>query len=600
MRPALLQTTLAVVVALATGAPGQARAQTVPDDALIARVIADLPDAIVTQHSRPQTLQARMAAAGVPAVSLAVFRDGQLAWARAWGHRDAALGGAVDATTLFQAASISKPVAALGAVLLAEAGKLALDADIGRGVPGWQAPGAITPRQLLSHTAGLSVSGFQGYAVGEAVPTTAQVLAGAAPANSPPVRVDGPVGREARYSGGGYVLLQALMAERAGQPFGAWMQAAVLAPLGMDRSSFAQPLPALAAPDAASGHQQGRPLPGRWHTYPELAAAGLWTTPTELGRVAAELQTALAGRPSRLLTPARAQQMLTPQAGGFGLGWVLDTRAGEPLFGHLGLNAGFEALLAASANPRGPQHAVVVMTNGQGGTALAQALLRAVAREVGWAAHAPRQVVAQALAPADLAALEGLYRGGGQSVAVEVLDGVAHLRDGGWQRAPLVPLSATRFAVENRPFDLLFSPAGTAGPGSVIRLDGDTPVRLQQTAPPLAGGPAPVPLLRGNMNGWGTDAAFNTPAEPGANHPWALIITLPAGLAEFKVAAADWDSLNLGAALGAGPIRPGQDVRLAPMGDNLRLAVDRAGRYQFSVSVDDPLRPRLQVQRLAD
>ena len=125
-----------------------------------------------------------MAAAGVPAVSVAVFRDGHLAWARAWGLRDATVGGTVDTSTLVQAASISKPVTALGAMRLSEDGRLALDADIGRAVPGWQAPALITPRQLLSHTAGLSVSGFPGYAAGQPLPTTAQVLAGGAPANT--------------------------------------------------------------------------------------------------------------------------------------------------------------------------------------------------------------------------------------------------------------------------------------------------------------------------------------------------------------------------------------------------------------------------------
>lgn len=300
-----------------------------------------------------------MAAAGVPAVSVAVFRDGHLAWARAWGLRDATVGGTVDTSTLFQAASISKPVTALGAMRLSEDDRLALDADIGQAVPGWQAPALFTPRQWLSHTAGLSVSGFPGYAAGQPLPTTAQVLAGGAPANTPAVRVDGPVGPQARYSGGGYVLLQALMSEHAGLPFAAWMQSAVLGPLAMGHSSVQHPLQALAALNAASGHLQGRPIPGRWHVYPELAAAGLWTTPSDLGRATAALQDSLAGRPAPLLTPATARQLLTPQPGGYGLGWVLETRAGEPVFGHLGLNEGYEALLAASGSPHSPQHAVV-------------------------------------------------------------------------------------------------------------------------------------------------------------------------------------------------------------------------------------------------
>ena len=594
MLRALLALSCAAVAAAAT----VAAAQPAPadDPSLIARVVANLPEAIVTQHSRPQSLQARMAAAGVPAVSVAVFRDGQLAWARAWGLRDAAVGGTVDTGTLFQAASISKPVTALGAMLLSEAGRLALDADIGQAVPGWLAPAPITPRQLLSHTAGLSVSGFPGYAVGQPLPTTAQVLAGGAPANTPAVRVDGPVGQQARYSGGGYVLLQALMSERAGLPFAAWMQSAVLGKLAMGHSNFQQPLQGLAALKAASGHRQGRPIPGRWHVYPELAAAGLWTTPTDLGRVAAALQDSLAGRPAPLLTPATVRQMLTPQPGGYGMGWVLETRAGEPVFGHLGLNEGYEALLAASASPHSPQHAVVVMSNGQGGTAVAQALVRAVARELDWAAYAPRQVLVQDLAPAQWAALEGQYRGGGQTLAVEVAGGVAYLRDGGWQRAPMLPLSATRFAVENRNFDLEFSPADRAGARSVARVADGRAAPLVRVALPLDADVGVAPLLRGSMNGWGTDLGF----DPVGDRRWLLTAWLAAGPVEFKVAAADWDRLNLGAGLDAGPIILGQDVRLAPMGDNLRLVIDRPGRYRFELSAPDPQRPRLQVDRLPD
>ena len=598
MLRALLALSCAALAAVATVATVASAEPAPADDAsVIARVVADLPNAIVTQHSRPQSLQARMAASGVPAVSVAVFRDGQLAWARAWGLRDAVTGDPVDTRTLFQAASISKPVTAVGAMLLSGDGRLALDADISQAVTGWQAPVPITPRQLLSHTAGLSVSGFAGYAAGQPVPTPAQVLAGGPPANTPAVRVDGPVGQQARYSGGGYVLLQALMTERTGVPFAAWMQSAVLGPLAMDRSSFQQPLQGQAALNAASGHRQGRPLPGRWHAYPELAAAGLWTTPTDLGRVAAALQDSLAGRPAPLLAPAAVRQMLTPQPGGYGLGWVLETRAGEPLFGHLGLNEGFEALLAASASPHSPQHAVVVMSNGQGGTALAQALLRAVARELAWAAYAPRQVVVQDLAPAALVALEGLYRGsGGRALAVEVAGGVAYLRDGGWQRAPMLPLSATRFAVENRNVDLHFSPADRAGPRSVALVGDALAAPLVRVALPLDADVGVAPLLRGSMNGWGTDLGF----DPVGDRRWLLTAWLAAGPVEFKVAAADWDRLNLGAGLGAEPISPGQGVRLAPMGDNLRLVVDRPGRYRFDLSAQDPERPRLQVERLPD
>jgi CubicO group peptidase (beta-lactamase class C family) len=548
-------------------------------DALVARVVADLPDSLVTQHSRAVSLRERMASAGVPAVSLAVFRDGRLAWARAWGVRDSVQGGHVDERTLFQAASISKPISAMGAVRLAHERKLDLDADIGSSIDGWNAGVALTPRQLMSHSAGLGVSGFPGYAQGQPVPSVLQILNGQPPSRTQAVRVEGPVGGPVRYSGGGYTVLQAVMSARSGMSFEAWMQKAVLAPLGMRDSSFDAPSSTDLGSRAASGHRRGQPVAGRWHLYPESAAAGLWTTPTDLGRAAAALQDQLAGRPAAVLEPGMAQQMLTPQAGGFGLGWVLETRSGEALFGHNGLNEGFEAVLAASASSQGPQHLVVVMTNGQGGTLLAQALLRAVAREVGWRAHSPRRVLAVDMSASALRSFEGYFAGARQQVAVEVSEGVAHLRDGGWQRARLVPISSDRFAVENRSFDLVFGEATADGVRNV-RLEGEgSPVSLQGHRGPLLSDAAP-PVLRGSHTAWKTEQAFLKTAEG----EWALSLPLKAGEFQFKLFAGPGARLSLGARLASSLLTQGRPEQLAPVGGNLRLQLERDGTCEFVAS----------------
>jgi CubicO group peptidase (beta-lactamase class C family) len=580
---ALLTTAALLIACSGTGA----QAQTGSDlEALVARVIADLPDSLVTQHTPPQSLKQRMTAAGVPAVSVAVFRDGRLSWAGAWGVRDAVSGGDVDSRTLFLAASISKPLAAMGAVVLADRGKLDLDAEIGTALPGWRAGAAITPRQLLSHSAGLGVSGFPGYAVGQPVPTTLQILQGAPPSRTPAVRVEGPVGGPVRYSGGGYVVLQAMLEARSEMSFEAWMRLAVLAPLGMHDSSFAPPASASAIARAAVGHR----VPGGWHIYPESAAAGLWTTPTDLGRAAAALQDQLAGRPSAGLPAELAQRMLAPQAGWFGLGWVLDNKSGEPLFGHTGLNEGFEAVLSASASQKSPQHLVVVMTNGQGGTALAQSMLRAVAREVGWQANAARRVQAVTLALSDLQALEGYYSAPGRAVAVEVVDGVAHLRDGGWQRAQLVPLASHRFAVENRGFDLVWGRDGDGSSRSLTIDDRGEQITLQAHVGPLLAETA-RPVLRGSHSDWKADH----PMVQTGTQAWQLALPLKAGELQFKIAAGDWRGLLLGAAIASPPVAQGEMHRLLPMGGNLRLVVARDGVCRFKVSAPSGESPRLEV-----
>src|SRR5262249_3917040 len=140
-------------------------------------------------------------------------------------------------------------------------------------------------------------------------------------ANSKPIRVDIIPGRTWRYSGGGYTVMQQLVEDITGRPFPDLLRQLVLDKVGMDRSAFEQPLPEGRRPSAATGHgADGQPIRGRWHTSPEMAAAGLWTTPSDLARFAVELQESLRGRSNRILTAASVRRMLTPGPGDYGLG----------------------------------------------------------------------------------------------------------------------------------------------------------------------------------------------------------------------------------------------------------------------------------------
>jgi CubicO group peptidase (beta-lactamase class C family) len=195
---------------------------------------------------------------------------------------------------LFAAGSISKFVTALGALLLVDRGALELDADVH----------GTTLRALLGHTSGASVEFFPGYARDAQLPTIDDVLAGRAPASNEPVELDDDARGTYRYSGGGYALVQRLIADAVRAPFADVMRQVVLAPLGLHDSTFEQPLPSPLHPRVARDD---------WHVYPEAAAAGLWTTPRDLARAVAAVQAALAGRPSVL--PRRvALSMLVPQA----------------------------------------------------------------------------------------------------------------------------------------------------------------------------------------------------------------------------------------------------------------------------------------------
>jgi CubicO group peptidase (beta-lactamase class C family) len=335
---------------------------------------------------------------GVPGVSVVVIDDGRIAWAKGYGVREAGRPDPVTPDTLFQAASISKPLAAAAALRLVREGKLSLDGDVNESLKAWKIPDSpflaidkVTLRRLLSHTAGFGDRfGFPGYAPGAALPTLPQILDGLPPAVTAPkaVRLDAKPGERFRYSGGGYCIVQLLIEETSAQPFARHMREKVLGPLGMERSTYEQPLPPSLAPHAATGHRAGlrrlllgEKVKGGWRVYPEQAAAGLWTTPTDLARFAIAVQRAHAGSPESVLSKASVEEMLTPQVGGWGLGLSLGGRGESALFRHGGSNEGFKCVLFAfKETGRG----AVIMTNSDNGGTLGTELLQSIAAEYKW------------------------------------------------------------------------------------------------------------------------------------------------------------------------------------------------------------------------
>jgi CubicO group peptidase (beta-lactamase class C family) len=337
--------------------------------------------------TRAQVLR-RMAAHKVPGLGIAVIKDGLLAWARGYGVLRAGSDAPVTAKTRFQAGSVSKPVAAFAALRLVDNGTLALDQELNKKLVSWKVPeNAFTRREkptlrrLLSHTDGFSVHGFAGYPVGTALPTLRQVLDGQPPANSSPIRVELLPGSKVQYSGGGYTVLQRLIMDVTRKPFPAAMRSLVLDPLGMKDSTYEQPLPRSLANVAASAHVNGTPLAGGWHVYPELAAAGLWTTPADLARFVMALQRAKQGGGEPILRASLAGEMLRRQKEDAGLGVFLSGSGRSEWFSHNGANAGFECLFTGSVD--GGQGAVL-MTNAAGGSALVEELLQSLRAEYNW------------------------------------------------------------------------------------------------------------------------------------------------------------------------------------------------------------------------
>lgn len=367
------------------------------DAQLVAKDIDDARIERVTNGLRPPggifgdttwSLGERMQHYGVPGMAMTVIDDDGVAWSRSYGLADREANASVQSETLFQAGSISKSVAAFGAMCMVHGGRLSLNQPVNDRLTTWRIPDneytgqvSVTLEHLLSHTGGLTVHGFEGYAVDAPVPSVSQILDGLAPANSPPVCVDFVPGSQWRYSGGGYTIAQLLMVEASGQSFPKLMQQHVLEPIGMGRSTFENPLPIARLRRAAEGLlPDGSAVPGKRHTYPEMAAAGLWTTSHDLALFALEMQRALKGG-SKLLDQTEAINMLQARAGSdYGLGFRLKDVNGESYFGHTGWNEGFCAKLIA--NQRLGQGVVIMINANQ--PRFMDELEQAVAHEYRW------------------------------------------------------------------------------------------------------------------------------------------------------------------------------------------------------------------------
>jgi CubicO group peptidase (beta-lactamase class C family) len=311
----------------------------------------------------------------IPGLSMAVVRGDSIDWVQGYGTADEGSGSAVTESTIFQAASISKPVAALTSLLVFRELGLSLDADIGQYLTSWRIPdnpftaqSPATLRRLLSHSAGFSVHGFLGYQAGASLPTLVQIVDGAAPANSEAVRVTTAPGTFL-YSGGGYQVAQQVVEDvSGGEAFAALVQRHVLDPLGMTSSSYGAPVDP--GRTAAGHNERGWVIRGRWRRHPEAAAAGLWTTPTDLARLVIGLRRAYHGAGDAVLPAEVARAMLTvvvptgrPDEG-LGLGVFLEGAGTEATFEHGGTNLGYQCNLIAALNG---EVGVAIMTNSDNG-----------------------------------------------------------------------------------------------------------------------------------------------------------------------------------------------------------------------------------------
>lgn len=432
---------------------------------------------------------------GVPGVSIAVIRDFEIHWAKGYGIADTETGAPVDAETLFQAASISKPVAAVAVMRAVQDGMFTLDTDINEILTSWTLDGAgftderpVTPRSLTSHTSGLGDGfGFPGYDPDGAIPAVVQIFDGHESSNVGPLFMERPPYTGEEYSGGGVTLMQQALSDAHGRPFAEIMRDVVLDPIGMGRSTFNQPLDAERDRYAARAHDgEGDSRGPKWHVYPEQAAAGLWTTPSDLARLLIEMQKSVLGESNRVLSRASALEMLTPVGvGGFGIGFAISQRGRGWYFSHGGSNWGFRATMIAH---RLHGYGLAIMTNGDGGGAVGAELSRRIQDVYEWDSTLPElprgyDAVERDYVDVDVSTLErytGVFEGEGVGrLTITLGDGGLFVEPDGEARLPVFPESETVFSptTVQAQIEFTFDADGEVD-GLIIRQGGqEIPVR---------------------------------------------------------------------------------------------------------------------------
>jgi CubicO group peptidase (beta-lactamase class C family) len=255
------------------------------------------------------------------------------------------------------------------------------------------------------------------------------------------------------------------------------MKDTVLGPIGMTHSTYEQPLPeAMRATAAVPYRANGTAVPGGAHTYPELTAAGLWTTAGDLARYIIENQQSLQGKANHVLSKEMTEQMMTPGKGNWGLGVEIGGKAENPYFSHGGVNEGFEALFVGyEKNGEG----AAVMTNAQGGSRLADEVMRSIAEVYDWPDfrdHKPVERTVVKVDPAILAKYVGIYddtEGSPNSkIVITVEGGRLMMQREGQEKVATYAESDNQFFLTKENVELAFKP-NRAGVLKYLLIDQD-------------------------------------------------------------------------------------------------------------------------------
>ena len=408
---------------------GQASAQDMSLPGRIREVENNLITYVPVKGFKGWNILDRMKYYKVPGVSIAVIKDYKIDWAKGYGLADTNQKTQVTTETMFSAGSISKFLMAVTALKMVENEQIDLEKPINNYLTSWKITEndftkkvPITLRMLLSHSAGTSQSSYFGFTPTQPLPNIVEILSGAKISETRPVIVNSEPNKEFRYSGGGSMIAQLALMDVSKQSFSALTQQILFDKLGMKNSTFEQPLPAKFIKQSSWAYSDASWFKGMPYVYPQQAAAGLYTTPTDLAKFFIDVQKSYIGN-GKILSQATTTEMLSAQHkvsdGAYneqiGIGPFLIQRADNTdpngvYFEFTGVNAGFLAYgIASITNGNG---VMIMLNSGDDVNGLGKEIRRAVAKVYNWTNFLPTDLNPINLPDTTLDKYVGRYRMG--------------------------------------------------------------------------------------------------------------------------------------------------------------------------------------------
>ena len=405
----------------------QAFSQTTQLDKQIKQVENNLIPYVPIKGFKGWNIIDRMKYYNVPGVSIAVIKDFKIAWSKGYGLADTTKKIPVTTETMFSAGSISKFLMAVTALKMVENKQIELEAPINNYLTSWKIAEndftkktPITLRMLLSHSAGTSQTSYFGFTPNQPLPNIVEILRGDKISESRPVVVNSEPNKEFRYSGGGSVIAQLALMDVSKQSFESLTQSILFDKLGMKNSSFTQPVSAKFDKQCAWAYSSASWFKGMPYVYPQQAAAGLYSTPSDLAKFFIDIQKSYLGK-GKVLSQAMTKRMLTPQQnvsdGAFkeqiAIGPFLIQRTDNKdpkgvYFEFTGVNAGFLAFGIASIE--GGNGVVIMLNSGDNVNGLGKEIRRAVAKVYNWTNFLPEEIQPIRLSENELDKFTGRYK----------------------------------------------------------------------------------------------------------------------------------------------------------------------------------------------